>query len=825
MIRFLFVGGLRTRILAGTGVVLIMFQWWIVPNLPGDWTSKWLWSLDPVRNFPLWFRVTVSLAILFLPIDRLVAQLLRPFEQGWFTWLGIGIATLAGGFVFWTLRMGDLGLGDSIQIMDYFVALQTYVAGRQPLEAVLHTDIAKLLFDFLGVQPRTSFQLLSCFYGCLMLALAGWGLSGIKREGRCYLTWLGTLFLVGPIHLFFGYIEFYTQMALGLVLFQVFAIRQLLTGRGLWWALGGLTFACCSHFLAIGFLPAALILILFSRQPGKRIRSILGFAFLLVGSFGATSLWIMTNIKYDYHLKTAAGLLTTLMPFISEDDPNLPPGAWTYEWLSANHLSDLGNEILLCALFPILLLAAVDPCRFLLRELVNALCLLRPSKLRATPADIPIETRLAGFFLPQLVLCFVFVLVWNPWLGFPDDWDLFSFFAWPLLAVAVLVSAQQYDAPKRDHIISIAAYPAASIVFAWVLFYHSAPIPSVAEVRAWGNGTLAEYRMEQARAELSSHHWQGALQNAEQAIAKNPELRSEVFQLFDISTIHLMASEWPEPEDIPMLAIDFEVVAASPTVQALVLDRWGRVFLWENGTYSEWATEGLPDTPENLAVDMEMVPWLDSAVVLQEDGAVHQVDTQTAGQTLQPIGNLLLDSAGKPWHPGSRALDLVVDSQNKRLVVFDTVGELVSDGSKLDYGITRRESFIGVDAELSENGNSMLLQTYFGTVKAWPGGEVPLQAAMNFNWQACIDMELAAGHHDIYILDVQGGIHAFPSAGIPYIQPDELLHFSPEGNRLDHYPYVFIPQPLFKDLEILPGERTFYRMTRNFRIHRSGETP
>ena len=165
MIRFLFLGCVRTRILAGAGIILITFQWWIVPNLPDDWTSKWLWSLDPVRNFPLWFRTTVSLGLMLLPIDKLVAQLLHPFGQRRFTWWGIGIATLIGGVVFWTFRTGDLELGDSIQIMDYFVALQTYVAGRQPLEAVLHTDVAKLLFNFLGVHPQTSFQLLSCFFG------------------------------------------------------------------------------------------------------------------------------------------------------------------------------------------------------------------------------------------------------------------------------------------------------------------------------------------------------------------------------------------------------------------------------------------------------------------------------------------------------------------------------------------------------------------------------------------------------------------------------------------------------------------------------------
>ncbi|MCG3196600.1 MAG: hypothetical protein GHCLOJNM_01076 [bacterium] len=833
MIEFLFDAERRMRVIAWTGLALVTFQWWAVPLLDEPSSAKWLWALDPSRYFPLWFRLVIPPAVLLVPWRKWLGGVFRRFLSEPSRARLILRLSLGGGVLFWVFRVGTLELGDAKLIMDYFVALTTYASVREPLESVLHTDFAALLFHAWGIHPQTSFQLLSCLWGALMLAVAGVGLAWWNGKDQNRLPLIGTLFLVAPIHLFFGYIEWYTQLALGLIVFEIFALRQLIEGKGLLVALAGLAFASASHLIGVGFLPAAVVLLFFVRKPETALRDTILLVTVFAIAIAFTLVWIERHIAFGHSARATANLFTTLLPLMREDSPNNPPGAWQYPWLSPNHLADLANQVLFCGLFPMLVLLGSAPGNRLYQRVKTAL------RVGEALARRDRESALILFFLPQILLGCVFLLVWNPWLGFPGDWDLFSFFAWPLLACALLAAHAWLDPESRSRLLWCAGVPAASLVFAWVIAYHRGTLPSIEDLRARASGSLAELRWEQAERAKLAGDWPTAFRRAEEALVEDPRRGKQALDLFDVETIQKMADEWPAKDHLTRMAVDFEIVSASPSQQLFVMDCWGRVFFWEGGYYNLWSPNGIPDIPRRHAVGMEIVPWRGAAVILADDGSLFEVPapswvdpepskprlthklTPPTERPLSPIGNLFVDYAGKPMGPGARAVDLAVEPRNRMLVALDSSGNLTADLPHVDFEVKRPAPFSTRDAEVRLGGGLAFIMDWFGWVQAWPGEYPSIPVTLDFNWPAMADLEIGPGGEELYLLDVQGGLFPFTKGGPPSIDFTRLVHFSPQGQEEKYAPYVTEPMDFFHDLELVPGEKAFYRMNWNFRIHYS----
>lgn len=842
MIQVLLRGSWRLRLLTGIGIVLVGAQWWVVPSLPSEFTEKWLWCLDPARGFQFWIRALAPLVIVVFPWGPFFSAVSQAFARSNPTyWLAALV--IFSGMGFWFFRVESLALGDAQLIMDHFVSLTTYAAVREPLESVLHTDFSKVLFDTLGMHPRTSFQLLSCLWGIVAIGWAGWGL--IHEEvsiARSRFPLPFFLFLVGPVHLFFGYIEWYTQMAVGLIVFEVYAIRHITLGKGLWTALCGLVLACSSHLVSFGFIPAAVLLVLGTVESGRRWKGLLILFGGIAGALGATFVWISRHIDFDHSAKATTRLFATILPLMREDNPENPVGSWHYSWLCTNHIVDLANELVLCALYPLLLLAALVDGKTVraVREGFHSLRtlasehssseLLRPTNVRRN---------LVGFLLPQWVLGFLFLLIWNPWLGFPGDWDLFSFFTWPVLSTAAIVFIARSEAIDRGMVLAAVAPPAVSVVLAWVIGYSGVVLPNKGELLAWTKGTLPDYHLTEAKESVEKGQWPIALEQAELMMLADPERTAEAVELFGIPTIQKMAEEWPEEEKLTKFAVDCEIVSATPSRQVFVLDAWGRVYLWEGGYYNAWSYEPIPGIPHRKAVDMEIASWREAAVILCSDGSLFEVPVPsyvkayplTPGETVRlsppldrsprPAGNFYSDYANSRLHPGATAVDLELDEDHREYLVLDTSGNVISSRSGVDYEIRPKSSFVSVDLETDRTGGSAWIGTYFGHLRTWPGEKPPVPVSMNFNWPAVVDFELPISGDDVYVMETLGGVHTFTRNLEPFIDMHQMRHYSPTGQVEQYYPYATYPLEFFCDLELVPGARAFFRMGWNFRIHYS----
>ncbi len=854
MIEFLTGGTKRARLLAGIGFLTVIIQWWMVPLLPMEWTGKWLWALDTSRGFPAWFQFFFPLFLLLAPLRSWLEPVFRKLSQDPSRILNVVLMTLIMGGLFWILRVGVLTLGDSRLIMDYFVALTTYASVREPLESILHAEFSRYLFHHYGIHPKTSFQILSCLWGGVAILLAGIRLSAWGREKVSYLSWLWFLLLIAPVHLFFGYIEWYTQFAVGLILFEIYGVSKIVTGKGLLVALSGLLLACCSHMVGLGFLPAGILLICLTLPQKRRISTLI----LTLAGFGLamalTLWWIRRNIVFDHSVKATMRLFTTLLPLMRADNPENPPGAWQYPWLSSNHLADLFNEILLCGLFPLMLLAGSCPLRVIYRQcksiLVTPFQLFKEttneppvSDTESTAGTSPshstdlVSKRLIVFFFPQFLLGAGFLLLWNPWLGFPTDWDLFSFFTWPLLMAALVVLAGWSSVEDRRNLLWIAGLPAFSVVAAWIVFYHNGSLPSLSEMKAALTGNLAKLRWQEAQQAIEKGDWPLAFEKTEATMREDPARIPECLSLMGTPVVQRMSDQWPEINQITRMACDMEIISSSPTRRLFVLDSWGRIFLWEGGIFNDWAPQGIPGIPRHHAVAMEIAPWRKAAVILRDDGALYEVpipswvdpEPRVPRQTWvcepppdhspRPLGNLFYDYARLPFHPARMAMDLVVDPKHKRLVALDNIGDLISDQPGLDFQVEKKAAFIGIDVELNGEGTLAFIGNYFGGLNAWPGGESPIKTGFDFYWPAIADYEPARGGEDLYVLDVQGGIFAFTRLDSPLIDPVKMQHYSPRGEKEPSTPYLVHPTPFFSDIELVPGEKAFYRMLWNFRIY------
>ncbi len=331
------------------------------------------------------------------------------------------LMTLLAGIAFYLFRIQHLRWGDSkllVKALDDPYLL-TYV-WQAPFDVFLHAkgwQLGSMLFGW--QDPVPIYTLLSVLAGMgFVWVLLGLALRlGRNRTERFLIA--GLVLTLGTMQLFFGYVENYPIMTLGVLIYASLAVRHLRGDLPLVWPALALALTHAFHPSTIVLTPSLLYLALAAVRPSPASIADSGAKragpVSWVRTFGSIAIPYVIVFAAVVALMTAGG--HGLDALAGVDFPGGGDRSWfvpvfriTTEWqhytmFSLGHLADIVNQQVLVApvVWPAIILVVL-----LARQ-------------RVTRGDR------TGMFLAVMSISYLLLtLVWNADYGGQKDWDLFS---------------------------------------------------------------------------------------------------------------------------------------------------------------------------------------------------------------------------------------------------------------------------------------------------------------------------------------------------------------------------------------------------------------
>ncbi|NOZ27893.1 MAG: hypothetical protein GXP39_07545 [Chloroflexi bacterium] len=382
------------------------------------------WGLWPTTYLPPWARWPLAgLAVLlcYPPITRRAAAFAeRILARVTIRRLPLLLA-LIGLPLFWRFRLVHTRWGDAYILSQAIAHPDVHLTytWQAPLTVYLHAQLWALghrLWGWSDAMPP--YALTSVLAGGIFLyALARLAIETSRDRYAAAITF-GLVATLGTIQLFFGYVENYSLMTLGMMIYLWLAWRCLQDQIPLLWPATALALTHALHPSSIVLAPSLLYLGWVWARKGEERR------------YGAAAWQIILPMVI------VAGGVILLMEqgghglryLVGEDRPGGGDGKWfvplfaaTTRWehytmFSWGHLVDMLNEQLLTA--PMALWTLV------------ALAALAWPRVRTGSTWTRLLAIAAGLYL-------LFIWTWNPDYGGQRDWDLFAPAAVPLTLLTV----------------------------------------------------------------------------------------------------------------------------------------------------------------------------------------------------------------------------------------------------------------------------------------------------------------------------------------------------------------------------------------------------
>jgi hypothetical protein len=397
------------------GAALLASALLFVPILEPAFVREHLWCFDHFRGFPLGLRASLAIlgfAICFDRINTVVWELWRraaaPFGS---PQRSRGIRPVLFGSIlftlFWLLRNRNFSLGDSAILLRYMKQVTLSkgynVTFDEPLELLVHSGLFRLLHHWIGWDVERTYVLVSCLCGVafVFLAIRIWNRIGTKAVPRQIV--LGIFLSMGSMQLFFGHVENYSIVAVGMLSYVVLANAYLENRVRLIWPAIAIAFSFSLHVLAGWLFPSLLYLWLAKlrkRTPRENLNELFAAgAGFLAPIFGTIALCLSLGEPLERFKATHfAGMYFV---FLLDESSRW----FHFQFLSAGHLVAILNQVVLVALPGVLALAYVA---IFYRDQID----LRDPFLHFL-------VLVASFFQ-------IFAATWNPNIGPYKDFDLFS---------------------------------------------------------------------------------------------------------------------------------------------------------------------------------------------------------------------------------------------------------------------------------------------------------------------------------------------------------------------------------------------------------------
>ena len=395
--------------------------------------ESWAWGVWPATYLPAVWRWTLGAAAAALALagDRISARVLRfvgarsrvPRPS----WPVVRLAASALAVVpFYLFRIVHTRWGDAYILVNAIAhpEVRLTYTWMAPLDVFLHAKtwaVGHGLWGWPDAAPAYAFW--SCIAGgafvWVLLGMAHW--LGRDRTER-WLT-VGLVVTLGTMQLFFGYVENYVIVAVGILVYLWLGLRALRGEIPLLWAAGVLALTHAFNPSTLFIAPSLLYLawrspLAFPGQDATHPRSFGRGLAAATLPYLAVGLGVIAFMTAGGH--GIAALLGADAPGGGDHRWFVPLLRTTTRWehyvmFSLGHLIDIANEQMLAA--PVvcasLVLAAALACQRLPgRDPVFRFLLL-----------------VSGLFL-------VLILTWNADFGGQRDWDLFSLASIPAAVLA-----------------------------------------------------------------------------------------------------------------------------------------------------------------------------------------------------------------------------------------------------------------------------------------------------------------------------------------------------------------------------------------------------
>jgi hypothetical protein len=391
-------------------------------------TEKAAWGLWPITYVPAALRCVLALAaaVLVLFGDRLRTPAWLDRLKLGSPWARLGLATLCA-IPFYLLRVQHLRWGDAkvlVQAIPHPDFNLTYV-WQAPLDVFLHAKgwaLGNQLFGW--PDPRPVYWILSTAAGVafiwVLLGLAGW--LGRNRAEQALIV--GLVVTLGTMELFFGYIENYTFMTLGVLIYIWLALRAIRGETPLVWAAIALALANAFHPSTIILTLSLLYAGLLATRGGQRLDSEGNGLSSAADWRRPRSAWYTAASIIVPYVLVFAGVVVLMSSgghgvdaLVGVDAPGGGDRRWFvpllhtttkfehYTMFSLGHFQDILNEQLLVA-------PAILPGLILIALFAWLRLPLRDPAFR---------------LLALMAACYLLLtLTWNPDYGGQRDWDLFA---------------------------------------------------------------------------------------------------------------------------------------------------------------------------------------------------------------------------------------------------------------------------------------------------------------------------------------------------------------------------------------------------------------
>lgn len=389
------------------------------------------WGVWPFQMLPAAARYGALLAATLLLWPRAHQAVARAWRRACPTrplrlpiagWRAL-VAALAA-VPFWLGRLVHTRWGDAYiltQAIPHPQVRLTYT-WQAPLDVFLHAKLWALAHALWGWDVMRVYHVVSVIAGVVFLYILLWAAEDWGRSRLEKAFFVGMVASLGMMQFFFGYVENYTLIPIGILIFLWLGLRSL-QGRARFWTVS-LALACTNAFhpSTLVLWPAVLVLL------ARRWRSPRAWAECLLPPLlvGAGVLVLMEAGGHGLDALLGAD-------FPGGGDRRWWVPLWQtetrwehYTMFSWGHALDIVNEQLLVAPFTLPLLALAHA--FLPRR---------------TPRDP------ATRFLAVAGLCYLlFTWTWNPDYGGRRDWDLFAPAALPLTAWLAYALPRRLEHPR-----------------------------------------------------------------------------------------------------------------------------------------------------------------------------------------------------------------------------------------------------------------------------------------------------------------------------------------------------------------------------------------